>query len=203
LVNQRKVKAVLAGKGNDGSQDALPLASREVGSGPRLDRLNALFRKEKLPATGGQITSPKGSTVMPTQKTYITPSLLQPDNHAPILIDQQYLQLLTMRSHDATLAVNATALLAKGAKLFGVKTLLATAFSNRQALIKDVQSVFSEQKPIDRTTLNAFENERVVSWVANTVHTRNWRLLVSGPKAVSQCLRFQRSLPAIPWRDSK
>jgi nicotinamidase-related amidase len=107
---------------------------------------------------------------MPTQKTYIARSLLQPDNHALLLFDQQYLQLLTMRSHDATLAVHATALLAKGANLLGVKTLLTTAFSSVQALIKDVQSVFSEQTPIDRTTLNAFEDERVVSWVANTDH---------------------------------
>jgi nicotinamidase-related amidase len=97
-------------------------------------------------------------------KKHIAPSLLDPDNHALILIDQQYLQLLTMRSHDATIVVNAMALLAKGAKLFGVKTLLTTAFAERQALVKEVQAVFSDQTPIDRTTLNAFEDERVVAW---------------------------------------
>jgi nicotinamidase-related amidase len=100
--------------------------------------------------------------------TYIAPTLLQADNHAVILIDQQYLQLLTMRSHDATLVTNAMSLLAKGARLFGVKTMLTTAFAERQALIKDVQAVFPNETPIDRTTLNAFEDERIVAWAAQT-----------------------------------
>jgi nicotinamidase-related amidase len=101
---------------------------------------------------------------MPTTKKIIAPTLLEPTNHALILIDLEYLQLLTMRSHDATTVVNATTLLAKGAKLFGVRTLLTTAFAARQALVKEVKEVFPEQEPIDRTTLNAFEDERVVSW---------------------------------------
>jgi nicotinamidase-related amidase len=103
-----------------------------------------------------------------SSNTYIAPSLLQYDNHAVILIDQQYLQLLAMRSRGATLVTNAMALLAKGARLFRVKTLLTTAFAERQALIKEVQAVFPEQTPIDRTTLNAFEDQRVVAWAANT-----------------------------------
>jgi hypothetical protein len=60
-------------------------------------------------------------------KTVIGRSLLNPTDHVPILIDQQYLQLLTARSHDTTLLVNAMALLARGKKLFGVKTLPTTA----------------------------------------------------------------------------
>ncbi len=76
---------------------------------------------------------------MPTAKKVIAPSLLDPTNHALILIDQQYLQLLTMRSHDAATVVNATTLLAKGARLFGVRTLLTTAFAGRQALVKEIQ----------------------------------------------------------------
>src|ERR1700728_3794521 len=114
---------------------------------------------------------------MSTAKKLISPNLLEPSNHALILIDQQYLQLLTMRSHDATIVVNAMALLAKGAKLFGVKTLLTTAFAERQALIKEVQAVFPEQTPIDRTTLNAFEDERVVAW---TTETGRKKLVLAG-----------------------
>ena len=101
---------------------------------------------------------------MTRQPKVIAPSLLQPDNHALILIDLQYLQLLTMRSHDVTIVVNAMALLAKGAKLFGVRTLLTTAFAERQVLMKEVQAVFPDLTPIDRTTLNPFEDERVVAW---------------------------------------
>jgi nicotinamidase-related amidase len=101
---------------------------------------------------------------MSVAKKIIAPSLLDPSNHAMILIDQQYLQLLCMRSHDATIVVNAMTLLAKGAKLFGVRTLLTTACAVGRALVREVQDVFPEQEPIDRTTLNVFEDERVVSW---------------------------------------
>jgi len=101
---------------------------------------------------------------MPTAKKFISPSLLDPTNHALILLDHQYFQLLTMRSHDATSVLNGAILLAKGAKLFGVKTLLTTVIALRQALLKEVEEVFPDQAPIDRTALNAFEDERVVSW---------------------------------------
>jgi len=102
---------------------------------------------------------------MPIAKTIIAPSLLDPGNHALILIDHQYLRLLTVRSHETTVVMNAATLLAKGAKLFGVKTLLTTALAAGQALVREIQEVFPEQRPIDRTSLNAFEDERVVSWV--------------------------------------
>jgi hypothetical protein len=51
---------------------------------------------------------------MSTAKQFISPNLLEAGNHALILIDQQYLQLLTIRSHDATIVVNAKALSANG-----------------------------------------------------------------------------------------
>jgi hypothetical protein len=68
-------------------------------------------------------------------KTYTTP-LLSPDNHSLILFDQQYLVLITMRSHEVTQVVEAMTLLAKSAKLFGVRTLLTTAHSETQKLIQ-------------------------------------------------------------------
>src|ERR1700747_2554053 len=94
--------------------------------------------------------------------------LLAPDNHALLLIDHQYLQLLTLRSHDAATVVNNTTALAKAAKIFNVPVLLSTAFAERQDLVKEVQDVFPEQKPIDRTGLNAWEDERVVGWTKKT-----------------------------------
>jgi nicotinamidase-related amidase len=105
---------------------------------------------------------------MPNNMTYIAPSLLRPDDHAVIMIDHQYLQLLTERSRDVTILVNAAVAMAKTATLFGVPTLLTTAFAERQPLIKQIQDLFPEQKPIDRMGLNAFEDERVVQWVEQT-----------------------------------
>ena len=95
-------------------------------------------------------------------------TLLTPENHATLLIDHQYLQLLTLGSHDpAKIAKNAS-LLAKSAKVFNVPTLFTTVFAERQALIKEVQNVIPDQKPIDRTSLNSWDDKRVVDWVKKT-----------------------------------
>ena len=80
-------------------------------------------------------------------------SLLTPDDHALLLIDHQYLQLLALRSHPNETVVNNATFLAKAAKLFKVPTLLTTAFAERQALFQEVQDVFPEQEAIDRTGL--------------------------------------------------
>jgi nicotinamidase-related amidase len=101
---------------------------------------------------------------MATAKKIIAPSLLDPTNHALVMIDLQHPHLRTVGSHDSMSVIDATTLLAKGAKLFGVRTLLTTLLGGGQALMKEVREVFPEQEPIDRTTLNAFEDERVVAW---------------------------------------
>jgi hypothetical protein len=106
-------------------------------------------------------------------KTFTSPSLLSPDNHSLMLVDQQYLVLITMRSHEVTQVIEAMTLLAKGAKLFGVRTLLTTAHSESQKLVKQVQDEFPDQTPIERTGLNAFDDERIVAWVKEG-GTRSW-----------------------------
>jgi nicotinamidase-related amidase len=95
-------------------------------------------------------------------------TLLTADNHALLLIDHQYLQLLAVRSHSNDTIVRNTTLLAKSAKIFDVPTLLTTAFAERQALIQEVQAVFPDQTPIDRTGLNSWDDERVRDWVHAT-----------------------------------
>lgn len=95
-------------------------------------------------------------------------NLLTPDNHALLLIDHQYLQLLTLRSHQASQVISNVQGVAKAAKLFKVPTLLTTAFAERQELIKEVQDIFPDQVPVDRTTLNSWEDSRVVDWVKQT-----------------------------------
>src|SRR5271169_2100571 len=94
-----------------------------------------------------------------------TNNLLEPGNHALLLIDHQYLQLLTVRSHEASQVITNATAVAKTAKTFKVPILLTTAFAERQNLIKEVQDVYPEQVPIDRTTLNSWEDQRVTDWV--------------------------------------
>jgi nicotinamidase-related amidase len=93
-------------------------------------------------------------------------ALLTPQNCALILIDHQPFQFAGLRSHDTQTIVNNVVGLAKTAKAFQVPTLLTTVVEKQGGyLIKQLQEVFPEQKPIDRTTINTWEDARVVDWV--------------------------------------
>jgi nicotinamidase-related amidase len=83
-----------------------------------------------------------------------------------ILIDHQPLQFAGVQNIDRTLLVNSVVGLAKTAKVFGVPTILTTVLEQRGGyLLRDIQDVFPDQKPINRTTLNTWEDERVVNVV--------------------------------------
>lgn len=102
----------------------------------------------------------------------VNSSLLTPANHSLLLIDHQYLQLDGVHSHDPKAVVNSAVMTAKLGKLYGVPTLLTTAVASRQKLHAEVQAVFPEQEPIDRTGLNAWDDARVRAWVANAGRQR-------------------------------
>lgn len=96
-------------------------------------------------------------------------ALLTPDDCALILIDHQPFQFAGLRSHDSQTVVNNVVALAKSAKLFNVPTLLTTVVEDRGGyLVKPLQDVFPEQKPINRTTINTWEDPRVTDWVKQT-----------------------------------
>ena len=93
-------------------------------------------------------------------------NLLAPENCTMILIDHQPLQFAGVQNIDRTLLINNVVGLAKTAKLFGVPTILTTVLEERGGyLLKDIQDVFQDQKSIDRTTLNTWEDGRVVEAV--------------------------------------
>jgi nicotinamidase-related amidase len=96
-------------------------------------------------------------------------ALLTPDNCVLLLIDHQPFQFAGLRSHDSQTIINNVVGLARGAKLFGVPTLLTTVLEERGGyLIKQLQDVFPDQKPINRTFINTWEDARVVEWVKKT-----------------------------------
>ena len=100
-------------------------------------------------------------------------ALLTPDNCVLILIDHQPFQFAGLRSHDTQTVINNVVGLAKCAKAFGVPTLLSTVVEERGGyVLKALQDLFPEQKPIDRTFINAWEDERVVEWVRQTGRTK-------------------------------
>jgi nicotinamidase-related amidase len=96
-------------------------------------------------------------------------ALLTPDNCALILIDHQPFQFAGLRSHDSQTIINNVVGLAKSAKAFGVPTLLTTVVEERGGnLLKPLQDVFPDQKPINRTFINTWEDARCVDWVKKT-----------------------------------
>lgn len=96
-------------------------------------------------------------------------ALLTPQNSVLILIDHQPFQFANVRNLDPTLVLNNTIGLAKAAKVFGVPTILTTVVQERGGFLpQELQDVFPDQKPIDRTTLNSWEDSRVVEAVKKT-----------------------------------
>ncbi len=96
-----------------------------------------------------------------------SPRLLTPDNCLLLLIDHQPQMAFATHSIDGQTLVNNVTGLAKSAKVFGVPTVLTTvaAESFSGPIFPPVQAVFPDLKPIDRTTMNAWEDKNVVAAV--------------------------------------
>src|SRR6266550_9319652 len=93
-------------------------------------------------------------------------ALLTPQESVLVLIDHQPFQFANLHSHEPTMIVNNVVALAKTAKVFNVPTILTTVLEQRGGhLIKPLQDVFPDQKPIDRTFINAWEDKKVVDVV--------------------------------------
>jgi nicotinamidase-related amidase len=94
-------------------------------------------------------------------------ALLNPANCTFVLIDHQPFQFAGLQSHDPGVVLNNVVGLAKTARLFNVPTILTTVVQDRGGFLPAaLQSVFPDQKPIDRTTINTWEDKRVVDAVA-------------------------------------
>jgi nicotinamidase-related amidase len=96
-------------------------------------------------------------------------ALLTPENCVLLLIDHQPFQLANVNSHEPTMVINNVTGLAKTAKAYGIPTILTTVNEERGGVIfKQIQAVFPDQKPINRTFINAWEDRRVVEAVKKT-----------------------------------
>ncbi|WP_433697747.1 hydrolase [Nocardiopsis sp. CA-288880] len=96
-------------------------------------------------------------------------ALLTPEESVVVLIDHQPFQFANLNSHEPSMVVNNVVGLAKAAKVFDVPTVLTTVLEERGGfLLQALQDVFPEQKPIDRTFINTWQDERVVDAVKAT-----------------------------------
>ena len=96
-------------------------------------------------------------------------ALLTPEDSVLLLMDHQPFQFAGLNSHEPTMVINNVVGLAKTAKAFGVPTILTTVLEERGGyLIKGLRDVFPGQKPINRTFINTWQDERVVAEVKKT-----------------------------------
>jgi nicotinamidase-related amidase len=96
-------------------------------------------------------------------------ALVAPDECALLLIDHQGAQFANLHSHEPQMVLNNAVALAKTAKLFGIPTVLTTVVAGRSGnIVGGIQSVFPDQQPIDRTSLNSWQDTRVTKAVEKT-----------------------------------
>ncbi|MGW0581964.1 hydrolase [Streptomyces sp. NPDC002920] len=96
--------------------------------------------------------------------------LLTPGNCAVLFVDHQPQMFFGTGSGDRTAIINATVGLAKAARTFELPVVLSTvaAESFSGPLLPQLADVFPEQKIIDRTTMNAWEDLAFVDAVKAT-----------------------------------
>ncbi|WPR77311.1 hydrolase [Algoriphagus sp. NG3] len=95
--------------------------------------------------------------------------LLRPEDSIVVLIDHQPFQVANLHSHEPTMIINNTIGLSKATKVFNVPTILTTVTEERGGyILKGIQDVFPEQKPINRTFINTWEDPAVTDIVKET-----------------------------------
>src|SRR5436305_15045729 len=84
--------------------------------------------------------------------------LLTPDNCVVTLIDLQPQMLFGVANFDRQMIINNNVALSKAARVFGVPVVLSTvetrSFSGN--MWPQIQAVFPNQQPIERTTMNSW-----------------------------------------------
>ncbi|MDH4568941.1 hydrolase [Pseudomonas sp. BN414] len=96
--------------------------------------------------------------------------LLNPTNSALILIDHQPQMAFGVQSIDRQQLKNNTVGLAKSAKIFNVPTILTSVETESFSgyIWPELLSVFPDQQPIERTSMNSWEDEKFVAAVKAT-----------------------------------
>src|SRR4030042_1626455 len=115
-------------------------------------------------------------------------SLLTPDNCALLFIDHQPQMFFGVANIDRQLLINNVVGLAKAAKIFKVPTILTTIAADTFSgpILSGLKEIFPHQNPIDRTSMNAGEDERVVAAVQKTGRQK----LVMASLWTEGCLAF-------------
>jgi len=152
-------------------------------------------RREFIGLAAGAVAVPAAAASLVPERTPGKPgsglsALMTPEECVVVLIDHQPFQFANLHSHEPTMIVNNVIGLAKFAKAFKVPVILTSVLEARGGkIIKGLQDVFPDQKPIDRTYINTWQDKRVVDAVKATGR----RKLVLAALWTEMCL----AMPAI------
>src|SRR5512143_3028570 len=104
---------------------------------------------------------------MPIAKAAPGKTLLNGPDHTLILIDHQSQMAFATRSIDATLLRTNAALVAHAAAEFKVPTILTTVAEKSfpRPMFAEIKSALPGSAPIDRTTMNSWEDKNVIDRV--------------------------------------
>lgn len=99
-----------------------------------------------------------------------SPALLTPDNCVVLFVDHQPQMFFGTGSGDRTAIINSVVGLAKAARVFDVPVVISTvaAESFSGPIMPQLEDVFPEQKVIDRTAMNAWEDQAFIDAVKAT-----------------------------------
>src|SRR5271167_365283 len=108
------------------------------------------------------------------QKTHLAKrsekGLLTPDNCVVTIIDLQPQMLFGVSSFDRQSIINNNLVLAKAAKVFDLPVVLSTvetkSFSGN--IWPQIQAVFPQQEPIERSTMNSWDDKNFVAAIEKT-----------------------------------
>lgn len=105
--------------------------------------------------------------------------LLTPENCALALIDLQPQMLFGVSNFDRHLIINYNVAIAKAARVFSLPVILTTVETKGFSgyMWPQVQAVFPKQEPIERTTMNSWDDEKFVAAVKATGRKK---LLITG-----------------------
>ena len=101
----------------------------------------------------------------------VTDHLLTPKNAALIIIDYQPVQVNSIRSMDQHLLIDNIVRVAKTATVYGLPVVLSTvnvATGRNKPTIPELQDVLGATQPLDRTSINAWEDREFAAAVKAT-----------------------------------
>ena len=105
--------------------------------------------------------------------------LLTPDNCLVAFVDLQPQMIFGVNGADREMIINHNVALAKATRVFGVPAILTTIESKSFSgyVLPQVQAVFPDDVPIERSTMNAWDDATFVSAVT---HTGRRKILLAG-----------------------